>query len=78
MSPPAAENHPDKSLIRFASTMRQIPRTSVRCEVYGTVRAVVDERHVRNIFRKVAPAASQDAIYTALAILSDRLDEACS
>lgn len=67
-------NDQERSLIRFASTMTRIPRKVSRCEVYGTVRAIVDERHAHNIFRKVAPAATASAVYAACVILQDRLD----
>lgn len=74
----AAVNYRDRQddrVVFFAWNMRRIPRKAVRCEVYGTVSAAVDERHARNIFAKVAPAASADALSEALSVLQHRLDE---
>lgn len=69
------ETKADRDLLSFAARMKSVPRRAQKCDIYDTVTAVVDERHARNIFRKIAPTASGPAIYTALAILSDRLDE---
>lgn len=68
-------NEHERRLLRFAASMDHIPRKAIRCEIYGTVTAVVDASHARNIFRKVAPAAASQAIYAALSILQDRLDD---
>lgn len=68
-------NAQEKNLLRFASTMSRIPRRALRCDLYGTVSAVVDERHALNIFRKLAPYASTSALNAACQILQDRLDE---
>lgn len=69
------ETDPDRKLLWFASHMRTIPRRAIRCEIYGTISAAVDERAVTRIFTKVAPAASHSAIYAAKTVLQDRLDE---
>ena len=64
---------------QFAGRMRQIPRKAVRCELYGTVHAVVDAKHVVNIFRKVVnPLVNPNIAYEAINILQDRLDERAS
>lgn len=68
-------SHWNRDALDFAQRMRRIPRKPLRCEFTGAVRAVVDERHARNIFKKVAPLASAAAIYDALAVLQDRLDD---
>lgn len=65
----------DRNLLKFAKSMRRIPRKAQRCDVYGTVSAVVDKRHALAIFRKVAPCATGPALYDAMVILQDRLDE---
>lgn len=64
---------------QFAGRMRAIPRKAVRCELYGTVRAVVDAKHVVNIFRKVInPSVNKNVAYEAINILQDRLDDRAS
>ncbi len=61
----------------FAYRMRSVPRKALRCEVYGTVTAVVDTDHALNIFRKVFPGyrVDKNVSYQALAILQNRLDD---
>lgn len=70
-SEPATDE--ERRLLRFASAMHGIPRRAIRCDVYGTVSVVVDERHARNILRRVAPTAAPSAVYDALCVLQDRL-----
>lgn len=65
---------PDEQVVAFAWRMRRIPRLAVRCVVYGTVSVAVDERHARNILRKVVPQASSEAVYDALCAMQERLD----
>jgi hypothetical protein len=59
----------------FADRMHRIPRKVIHCEVYGTPKVVVDERHAANILRKVVPTATSVDIYHALGVLQDRLDD---
>lgn len=56
-------------------SMLRIPMRALRCDVYGTVRAVVDSGHAKNVILKHGdPAASGVELYRALAILQDRID----
>ena len=75
MSSYIPESDADRKLLQFSGVMRRIPRSAVRCEIYGTVSAAVDQQAVKRIFYKVSPCASRDAIYAATLILQDRLDE---
>jgi hypothetical protein len=59
---------------RFATRMRKIPRTTVRCDVYGTVSIVVERKHATAILRKVVPSATSADINEALDVLQDRID----
>lgn len=60
---------------QFALRLRRIPRKAVRCEIYGTVAAVVDRAHALNIFRKViSPLIDANIAYEALNTLQERLD----
>ncbi len=59
---------------KFAHTMRSVPRKALRCEIYGTVSAVVDRKHAFNILAKVFPGLTINEAYEALTILQDRLD----
>lgn len=59
---------------QFAWNMRKIPRRAIRCEIYDTIRIVVDKRHATNIIRKVIPTVTGPEIYDALVILQERLD----
>jgi hypothetical protein len=65
----------DSKAAKFAVRMRKIPRKVVRCDVYGTVAVAVDERHARNILRKVVPTATSSEVYVALMIMQERLDD---
>lgn len=60
---------------QFAERMHRIPRKPLRCEIYGTVRVVVDQNHAKNVIKKVVPTATEQDLYEALHILQDRLDE---
>ncbi len=53
----------DQRLLNFAARMRHIPRLPLRCEIYGTVSAVLDERAACRVFAKIAPGASRSALY---------------
>jgi hypothetical protein len=64
----------DRNVISFAQNMKRIPRKTARCELYGDVTVVLDRAHAKNILRKVYPGASSAAVYTALCILQERLD----
>jgi hypothetical protein len=68
----------DRSLLAFAERMRNIPHRPVRDDVYGDVTAVVDQKHARAIFRKVAPMATHDGVNAALQALQERLDDRAS
>lgn len=74
MSAYEPEGDADRRLLAFVGRMRRIPRRALRCEIYGTVRAVLDDRAAARIFARVSPAASRDAIYAARIVLQDRLD----
>lgn len=65
-----------KTAAEVAVTLRKIPRTVARCDIYGTTRVVVDRRHARNLLKKLVPWATSPDIYDALVILQDRLDDA--
>jgi hypothetical protein len=69
------ESFQDRNLLKFAQSMRSIPRQALRCDLYGTISVVVDRRHVTAIFRKIAPCATRTALHDAMVILQDRLDE---
>ena len=60
---------------QFAWVMKKIPRRPLRDEIYGTVQAIVDQRHARNIILKAVPTATSTDIHHALVILQDRLDD---
>lgn len=70
-----AEKFESGKLESFALRMNRIPRQIQRCEIYGTISAVVDQAHAKNIFRKIDPLATQSEIYRAIVILQERLDE---
>jgi hypothetical protein len=61
---------------KFAHNMRNIPRKPLRCEIYGTVTAVVDQKHAFNIIAKVLPGIRPSETYEAMTVLQDRLDNA--
>ena len=69
-------NHWDEKLVSFAATMRKIPRITVRCEIYDGIAIRVDERHARNIFKKLFPCATQDGVLCGLETLRARLEQA--
>ena len=58
----------------FCSRM-SVPRKALRCEVYGTVRAIVDKAHATNILKKVFPTITSKDLYHALSALQNRLDD---
>ncbi len=62
--------------VAFATRMHSIPRKALRCEIYGTVTAVVDQRHAYNILAKVLPGLRTSETYDAMVVLQDRLDNA--
>lgn len=61
--------------VKFAQVMRRVPRRALRCDVYGTVSAVVDRAHALNILRKAIPGLRASETYDALVVLQSRLDE---
>ena len=63
-----------KTAAQVAATLRKIPRTVARCDIYGTASVIVDRRHARNLLKKLVPWATSPDIYDALVILQDRLD----
>lgn len=70
-----SETPADRNLLRFAERMHDIPRVTIRDEIYDTVSAAVNERHARAIFRKIAPTATRDGVNAALQLLQDRVDD---
>lgn len=65
-----------KTAAEVAQSLKKIPRTTIRCEIYGTTSVVVDRPHARNLLKKLVPWATSTDIYDALVILQDRLDHA--
>ncbi len=63
-----------KTAAEVAQSLKKIPRTVARCDIYGTTRVIVDRRHARNLLKKLVPWATSPDIYDALVILQDRLD----
>ncbi len=72
-----ARDRLSEDLVSFAWRMRTVPRKAQRCEIYGTVSAVVDRDHALNILRKAFPGYRIDAViaYRAFNVLQERLDE---
>lgn len=62
-------------LERFAMGMRRIPRKKVRCEIYGTVKFIVDEDRAKSIFLRAVPSATSGDIYESIWILQERIDD---
>lgn len=71
----ARERYHEK-VMGFVSRMRRIPRKAQRCELYGTVKAVVDERRAKNIIRKMFPRVERGTLYEAMWAMQEALDEA--
>ncbi len=71
---PAPRSNMVVSASEFATRMHSIPRKALRCEIYGTVSAVVDQKHAFNILAKVLPGLRASETYDAMVILQDRLD----
>ncbi len=63
----------DSKAARFAERMTKVPRRTIRCDIYGTMSVVLDERHAANIIRKVVPCATQAEVYAAMSILAERV-----
>ena len=38
-----------KTAAEVAQSLKKIPRTVARCDIYGTTRVIVDRRHARNL-----------------------------
>ena len=61
----------NKKVFRFVQNMRKIPKKVLRCDVYGTSKIVVDERHAKNILRKVFPTISSSDLYHAVSLMGE-------
>lgn len=55
-----------KTAVEVAQSLKKIPRTVWRCEVYGTTRVVVDRPHARNLLKKLVPWATSSDVYAAI------------
>lgn len=71
---PAPRSDMADKAVSFAYRMRSVPRRALRCEIYGTVTAAVDQRHAFNIMAKAIPGLRASETYDAMVVLQDRLD----